>query len=310
MRSKNQIKALMKGVTEMELRVIHYFLTVAEEGTFSAAAEKLHITQPTLSRQIKGLEEELGTILFMRTGNRLELTKEGYFFLNRGREILDLTNQTYQDFSDMKQELFKGHLSIGCIEGRSSDILTGVLEEMLADYPDITFSIFSGTSDMIIEKLDFGILDVALVMDERQFFKWEYVSLPEEEQWGILVSAEHQLAHQETVRPKDLLQEKFLMSNRSYLQEGFSDWLGYDLKDLNILGTFNLLFNIVALVDNDLAVALVIEGATKQLDMEYLKFIPLSPTMVTPTHLVWKKSRILPAVANEFIKRFQNALKA
>ena len=165
----------------MDFRLLKYFWTIAEEGTVSRAADILHITQPTLSRQLKELEEELGTELFVREKKKMILTEAGLFLKSRAEEILSLTNQTKQEFESRRNQLFSGHISIGCVEADNSDTLATILEELVSDYPQVTFHIFSGTSDDITEKLDKGLIDLAILLEPISLDKYESLTLPRTE---------------------------------------------------------------------------------------------------------------------------------
>jgi DNA-binding transcriptional LysR family regulator len=294
----------------MELRLLKYFYTIAEEGTISQAAEVLHITQPTLSRQLKELEEELGTELFLREKRKMVLTEAGRFLKSRAEEILHLTEQTQQEFEDRRKQLFSGHFSIGCVEADNSDTLAMMLEEFISDYPEVHFHIQSGTGDDIKERLDKGLLDLAIVLEPADTEKYEKIILPRKEKWGILVSADSFLAQKSELTKEELKGVPLLISQRAEVQTMFSNWLGIDPADLSIVGTYNLIFNVFSLVENRVGSALTIEGAITNRKQETMKFLPLAPAVETSCVLIWKKNRILSPVVAEFISRFNDAFGA
>ena len=294
----------------MELRELRYFWTVAEERNFSKAAKVLHITQPTLSRQIKEFEEKLGTPLFIRENKQLTLTQEGYFLKERAAEILTLTEQTEREFKEQSKGFLSGHFSIGCVEADNSDTMAMMLEELVSDYPQVTFNIVSGTSDDISDKLEKGILDLAILLEPIATMNFEKIILPREEKWGLLVSNDSFLAQKTVIQPDDLKGIPLLSSNRSEVQSMLESWLEKPLNDLNVVGTFNLIFNVFSLVENRVGSALTIEGATTNGKHDGLTFVPLAPEVKTNCVLVWKKNRIQTPAVKEFIQRFNDAFKA
>ncbi|KAF1299464.1 transcriptional regulator [Enterococcus sp. JM4C] len=294
----------------MELRVLRYFWTVAQEKNISRAAKILHITQPTLSRQIKGLEDELGTILFNRESQELTLTEDGLFLQERAGEILLLSEQTQRSFQEKKDQLLNGHFSIGCVEADNSDTLAMMLEELVSDYPQVSFNIVSTTSEEIVTKLDKGLLDLALLLEPVQMKEYETLVLPREERWGLLVSPDSFLAQKKRIEPQDLKGIPLLSSSRNEIQTMIAEWMGVSWESLNIVGTYNLIFNVFSLVENRVGSALTIEGATTNRDVSRTAFIPLYPELKTRGMLVWKKNRIHTPVTKELIKRFRYAFEA
>lgn len=294
----------------MEIRILRYFWTIAEEGNISRAAELLNITQPTLSRQLKELEEELGTALFYRDKKQMVLTDAGTFLKDRAEEILSLTDKTEQAFIDQKKQLFSGHISIGCVEADNSDTLALMLEEMVQDYPQVTFHIFSGTSDDITEKLGKGLIDLAILLEPISTDKYERMTLPRTEKWGVLVSNDSFLAQKQKMLPEDLIGVPLLCSARKEVQEMLADWMNTSTEQMNIAGTFNLIFNVFSLVENRVGSALTIEGAVLNLHVKNLTFIPLFPAIETKCVVAWKKNRSFSPVVSEFIQRMKNAFQA
>ncbi|WP_328149770.1 MULTISPECIES: LysR family transcriptional regulator [Bacillaceae] len=299
-----------QGVVTMEIRVLRYFWTIAEEGSISRAAELLHITQPTLSRQLRELEEELGTELFYRENKQMTLTEAGVFLKDRAQEILSLTDQTEQAFMDQKKQLFSGHISIGCVEADNSDTLAMMLGEMVRDYPQVTFHIFSGTSDDITEKLDKGLIDLAVLLEPIPTDKYERIILPRTEKWGLLVSNESFLAQKKKMVPEDLIGVPLLCSARKEVQKMIADWMNVSIEQMNIVGTYNLIFNVFSLVENRVGSALTIEGSVMSRHVKNLTFVPLYPTIETECVVAWKKNRSFSPVVNEFIRRMKNAFEA
>jgi DNA-binding transcriptional LysR family regulator len=294
----------------MEIRTLRYFWTVAEEGTVSKAAEILHITQPTLSRQIKELEEELGTELFIRGRRQVQLTEAGMFLKSRAEEILQLTQQTSLEFENRKKQLFSGHITIGCIEADNSNTLAQILEDFIRDYPQVTFSIYSGTSDDITERLDKGLVDVAILIKPVATEKYHEIVLPRTERWGLLVSEKSYIARKDEIVPADLIGMPFLVSGRPEVQQLVSTWSQMNFNQLNVVGNYNLIFNVLPLVKRQVAQAFIIEGAIRNTHPSGVKFIPLGPEINTNCVLVWKRGRNLSPVVNKFINYFHHAFQA
>ncbi|GEL15045.1 LysR family transcriptional regulator [Pediococcus cellicola] len=291
----------------MELRLLRYFWTVADLGNISQAAEQLHITQPTLSRQIRELETELGSPLFTREKNHLELTEAGLFLKSRASEILDLTQATQQAFVDRRRQLFSGHIRIGCVEADNSDTMAMMLEEFIRDYPEVTFTVLTGTSDDIIDRLDKGLVDLAILLEPINTDKYHTLTLPRTERWGLLVAQNSFLAVKPAITPDDLSGIPLMMGARSEIHQLLSDWTGEPNDNLNVIGYFNLHYNILPLVERQIAAALVIEGATIDSNIRKIKFIPLQPEMKTNCVLAWRKNRVLSPVVSELVKRFKQA---
>lgn len=293
----------------MEIRLLQYFWTVAEEKNISKAAKLLNITQPTLSRQIKELEESVGVALFHRTRNQLSLTEEGTFLKERAEEILLLNEKLDQAFLDQRNKQLSGSFSIGCVEADNSDTLSMMIEELISDYPQIHFNLVTGTSEDISDKLDKGLLDLALLLEPVDMSEYESLVLPREEKWGLLVSKDSFLAQKEVITPADLKGIPILSSSRKEVQSLIAQWLGASFEELNVVGNYNLIFNIFSLVENRVGSALVIEGATAHRDIQQFSFLPLEPELKTHGVLVWKRRMHTPVV-KEFIHRFKHAFQA
>lgn len=293
----------------MELRLLKYFWTVADLGSVTAAAEELYITQPTLSRQIKELEKELGTPLFTRDKNRLELTEAGLFLRSRAEEILALTQQTEQEFSDRRRNMFSGRIRIGAVEAESSQFLGAVLESFVRDYPQVTFSIATGSGDIIKDQLDKGLVDVGVLLEPITVNKYSSIRLPIKEEWGLFVPRDSFLASQTSLSPADFEGLPLLISARPEVQELLHNWMG-DAIHPEIIGNFNLTFNALPLVERHVGNAVAIRGTARNLDTQKLVFLPLKPALTTYGAIVWKKNRVMTPLVSEFVRRFKHASEA
>lgn len=295
----------------MEIRVLRYFLMVAEEQNITRAAKKLHITQPTLSRQIREFEESLQTELFIKKNKKLVLTEAGIYLKKRAEEIIELDEKTKQELINYQNSVLNDQISIGCVEATNSIFLFRKLEEMMTDHPQITFDIFSGTSNDIMEKLDKGLLDIAVLIEPLPIIDSEYnqLTLPDKEIWGMLVSNNFFLSKQKEITSEEIKGVPLISSGRKAVQEMFYDWGKFNEEDLNIIGKYNLISNVISLVESEIGVAFAIEGAINMRNKDSV-FLPLSPALETRCVLVWKKDGILSHTVLEFIKRIEHALKA
>lgn len=289
--------------------MLKYFLTVAEEQNITQAAKKLHITQPTLSRQIREFEANLQTDLFVRKNKKLYLTEPGLFLKKRAEEILELDEKTEQEFAKYQNALLKGQISIGCVEASSSHFLAEMLEEMIADHPQVTFNIYSGTSNDIKERLDKGLLDIALLIEPVLADYYHKLVLPDKEIWGLLVSTEYFLTNQQHVSAKEILGVPLIWSGRKEVQNMLCSWGAFTERDLNVVGKYNLIFNVISLVENKVGAAFAIRGAIDN-RKNNTKFLPLTPKLETNCVLIWKKETILSDTVLTFIQKTKNALKA
>lgn len=284
----------------MDLRVLNYFLTVAQEKTISKAAEVLHLSQPTLSKQLKDLEEELGVQLFIRGNREISLTEDGVYLQNRGKEILALVDTTTANLK--KNEVIGGDILIGGGESQAFQVLATVLNDLMKTYPDINVHLYSGNADDVKNKIDKGLLDFGLVIDPVEKQKYEYISLPVSDCWGILVNNHHELAKKTAVTPQDLKNQALLISSQTLVNNQLSDWLGESLSNFHVVGSYNLLYNASLLVKEGPSLAFCIDGIIDT-NNSGLTFVPLSPALTSKIRLIWKKKQIFSNAASLFLKQ-------
>lgn len=232
----------------MELRVLKYFLAVAREENITKAAEFLHITQPTLSRQLMQLEEELNAQLFIRGKNRIVLTDEGMLLRRRAEEIVDLANKTEKEFLE-QDNLVTGEIFIGGGETNAMHILARIIKEFKEEYPQIKYQFYSGNADDIKERLDKGLIDIGLLTEPVDIEKYEFVRLEQKEVWGILAPKDSKLAAKEYATPQDLLKLPLLSTRRTIVQNEIANWFGQDYEQLDIIATYNLIYNAAIMVE-------------------------------------------------------------
>lgn len=291
----------------MELRVLRYYLTVAREENITRAADILHITQPTLSRQMAELEEELNTKLFERTNRKISLTESGMLLRRRAEELVSLADKIQQDFQNGDDELM-GLVSIGSgVSAAVSENLPEIMEIYAQNYPQVRFELRTGTASVIKDQLDKGILDVGILMEPVEVEKYDFVRLPQKEVWGILMPDDDPLSQKEVITPGDLRSLPLIVSWRIGEREAKA-WFGGDTEKLNVFCTYDLIDNAALLVKHHLGYAFTIKGALKS--FPGLTFRPLFPEVSNTSVLVWKKYQPVNQAVQKFIELVRNAYGA
>ena len=289
----------------MEIRVLNYFLAIAREENFTKAAQQLHVTQPTLSRQIADLERELGVKLFVRSNHNIILTEDGMILKRRAQEILSLADKTKRDFLQ-KDEVLSGTISIGSGEFRSTKYLAKIIAAFHKKYPDVKYEIYSGNAGNIRDYIERGFLDIGLMSEPIDVRKYNFVNMPINEQWGVFVPDSFPLSEKERISPKDLAGMSVITATGDFNQSRIGKWLG-DYKDqVEITATANLPYNEAVLVQENMGVMLSIK---LNCTYENLRFIPLSPILEVSTALAWKKEQIFSTATSEFIDFARKYLK-
>lgn len=288
----------------MELRVLNYFLAIAREENITKASQTLHVSQPALSRQMMQLEEELGVKLFTRSNHNIVLTEDGLLLKRRAQELLSLADKTKRDFINKDKEL-SGEVTIGSGEFRSTRELAKIMVAFQEKHPLVQFRIYSGNADNIQDYIGRGHLDLGVMGEPVDIRKYEFVSMPVKEKWGVLVRKDSDLAGKKQIRAEDLLNTSMVTASRD-LQGELSSWFG-DLYDkVKIAATGNLLYNEAMLVESGMGAVLCI-----QLNCTYenLRFIPLYPTIESRTALVWKKDTLFSSATSAFIDFASRCIK-
>lgn len=290
----------------MELRVLEYYLMVAREENITKAAELLHITQPTLSRQLSQMEEELGVCLFTRGKRSITLTEDGMLLKRRAQEIVELVDRTKQELRHDVESL-SGKIVIGSGETKSMHFLADWMSEFHQQHPQVTFDIYSSTADQIKEQLEKGLTDIGLLTEPVDIEKYQFIRLPEKVRWGVLVRKDDMLAAKKYVTVKDLWDIPLLVPKRDSVQNELANWFKDAYERINIVATYNLLNNAAVMTESIRGAALCMEY-----DNRYgnLIFIPLEPALETGSVLVWKKSQFVSPLMKYFIVHLRNAEKA
>lgn len=286
------------GGATMKLRVLNYFLSIAREGNFTRAAEQLHVTQPTLSRQIAELETELGVKLFVRGKHNIVLTEDGILLKRRAQELLSLAEKTKREFLN-KSENLEGTINIGGGEFLSTGVLAECVLEFQKRYPLVRYEIISGNANNIKDGIERGSLDIGLVSEPIDIRKYEFVPMPVKEEWGILTRDDSPLATLERVAPKDLLGTRLISPVSDIAETNIGKWFGPLVNKMDVVAKGNLLYNEALLAQRNIGVVIAI-----RLNCRYdkLRFIPFSPALETSTALIWKKEQVFSTATSAFIE--------
>lgn len=293
----------------MDIRLLRYFIAVANQRSISAAAKHLHISQPTLSRQLSDLEDELGTSLFIRGNRTITLTNEGMFLLTKAKEIVELVDKTKANFNQT-EEMISGEIYIGGGETEAMHLIAETLKELLKEYPAIQFHLYSGNADDIMDKLDSGWLDFGIVIEPTDKQKYNYMHLPAEDVWGVLMRKDSPLAQKPSIQPADLLDKPLIISRQTTVDNELSGWFGQDVQDLHIAGTYNLLYNAARMVENDLGYALCLDKLINTTGDSKLCFKPLHPKLHAELNIIWKKHQVFSTAASKFLDQIRSNIKA
>lgn len=283
----------------MELRVLQYFLAVAREQNISAAAQSLHLTQPTLSRQLKELEEELGKQLMVRGNRKITLTEEGMLLRKRAEEILELVGRTEQEVM-RSDDTVSGDIYIGTGETDGVRQIARAANHLQVDYPGVRFHIVSGDAVDVCERLDKGLLDFGVLLGDIDKIKYHYMELPMKDTWGVLMRRDSPLAHRESVSPRDLWDKPLILSRQVDNKSGLYRWLRREPSELHTVATYNLIYNASLMVDEGMGYAFTLAKLVNTTGSN-LCFRPLEPRLELGMYLVWKKSQIFSKAAALFL---------
>jgi DNA-binding transcriptional LysR family regulator len=291
----------------MEIRVLRYFLTVVREENISKAADVLHITQPTLSRQLAQLEEELGTQLFCRGFRKIILTNEGMLLRRRAEEIIELVDKTSQEILASEEEI-SGTITIGAGELTSVQTMVELCGNFQKKYPQVKFEFYTATADLVKERMERGLVDIGLLLEPIDMEHFEFIRLDIRENWVVLMRPDSPLADKTSVTSKDLSGLPLLLPSRLKVQNEVANWFGDAFEHLDIRYTGNLSTNSAVLVQQGYAYAVVIEGSVMFWNPEMIVAKPLSPALTATTAFAWRRNQPFPKVAEKFIEYIKNEL--
>ena len=289
----------------MELRVLNYFLAIAREESFTKAAQQLHITQPTLSRQIAQLEEELGVDLFVRSNHNIILTEDGMILKRRAQEILSLADKTKRDFLH-KDENLEGVISIGSGEFLSTRCLTDCIAQFRRKHPLVRYEFYSGNAGNIRDQIERGLLDIGLMSEPIDIRKYEFISMPIKEEWGAFVREDSPLIDKEFIAPQDLVDIPLILPLGDFAESHIGKWFGEYISQIDVIAKGNLLYNEAMMAQSNIGAVI---GIRLKSNYDRLRFIPLNPSLKIDTALAWKKEQIFSAATTAFIDFSKQYLK-
>lgn len=285
----------------MELRVLEYFLAVAREESISKAAEFLHLTQPTLSRQLKDLEGELGKQLFLRGNRKVTLTEDGMYLRKRAEEILELVHRTQHDLM-LSDDIVTGEVTIGCGETDAMRYVVQAVLRLQEQYPQIRYSFVSGDSANVLDELDKGLADFGVVLGQLNLDKYECLSFPTMDTWGILMRKDAPLAEKGWVEAEDLWELPLLLSRQIPKNPRIIDWLKRPIASLNVIAYYNLIYNASLMVEEGFGYALTLDKLINTGGHSPLAFLPLKPTLTNELHIIWKRYQVFSRAAEKFLE--------
>lgn len=297
----------------MEIRVLKYFLAVAREGSITGAANALHLTQPTLTRQLQDLEKELKQKLFIRGKYKISLTPEGMILKNRAQEIVDMVEKTEAEFQSIS-DVMSGDIYIGCGETDSMKYLAEVMKDLQKEHPAIKFHIYSGNAEDVTEKLDKGLLDFGVLIQPIDLSKYDNITLPEKDVWGVVMRKDNSLSKKDDIKVEDLVDVPILVSRQmspKYSKDsGFLDWFGDKFDSLNITATYNLVYNAAIMVKAGMGNALTLDKLANTSQESELCFRPLNPKLESGLDIVWKKYQVFSPAAKLFLEKLNEKFKS
>lgn len=287
----------------MELRVLKYFIAVAREESMTRAADILHVTQPTLSKQIKDLEDEIGKKLFNRTNYAIKLTAEGEILYKRALDIVNLADDTVEELKAMT-EATGGNVNIGAAETDSIKYLARIIKQLQQECAGIIVNIYSGDSESVEYKLDKGQLDFALVVRDFDLNKYNFIELPYKDTYGLICRSDNPLCKKNKITFDDMINEPIIVSRQS-LAHDLRKWAGERVDELTIAATGDIPFNLSLLVKEGIGSLLCFDKIINTTETSNLRYIPLDPPMLSPLYIIWKKNAELTPPARKLMERFR-----
>ena len=289
----------------MEIKTLRYFLAVAREENMTKAAELLHVTQPTLSKQLKALEDELGKKLFTRHSFSIRLTEEGILLRNRAEDLISMADKIEQEFISL-DDLTGGDLYFGLAESYQIRYLAREIRSFKQKYPGLRYHITSGDTEQVIEKLDKGLLDFTVLAEPPDPTKYEYVPFPDKEIWGLVIPSDDKLSKKKTIRIDDLVLLPLFCSDQSW-ENDIPRWAGDRMSELHLEGSFRLSYNGSLFTKEHLGYLLTFNGLIDTSENSGLVFRPLSPKLETGLYLVWKKYQTFSPIASRFLDQIKDS---
>ncbi len=291
----------------MELRVLKYFLAVAREGSITGAANSLHLTQPTLTRQLQDLEKELKQKLLIRGKYKVTLTPEGMILRKRAQEIVDLVEKTQSELSI--SDTISGDIYIGGGESDCMKHIAHIIKEIQKDYPDIKFHIYSGNAEDVTEKLDKGLLDFGVLIQPVDLSKYDTITLPDKDIWGVVMRKNSKLAKKDYIELEDLKNLPLINSRQAMRKlngkNEFIEWFQGEFENLNTVATINLVYNAAVMVKAGIGYAITLDKLVDTSSESVLCFRPLNPKLESALDIVWKKHQVFSPAAKLFLDKLK-----
>lgn len=292
----------------MEIRVLKYFLAVAREGSITGAANSLHLTQPTLTRQLQDLEKELKQKLLVRGKHKITLTPEGMILRKRAEEIVDMVEKTEAEFLSIS-ETISGDIYIGGGESDCMKHIAQIIKEIQEDYPEIKFHIFSGNAEDVTEKLDKGLLDFGVLIQPVDLSKYDNIPLPDKDIWGVVMRKDNPLANKKYIELEDLKGVPLINSRQAMRKTAgrneFIEWFEGEFENMNTVATINLVYNATVMVKAGIGCAVTLDKLVDTSQESLLCFRPLKPKLESGLDIVWKKYQVFSPAADLFLKKLK-----
>lgn len=292
----------------MELRILKYFLIVAREENITKAAEVLHITQPTLSRQLAQMEEELGVQLIVRGKRKITLTEEGMLLRRRADEMIQLLNKTEKELKE-QEDMIDGVIQIGSGELASSKVIPDVFSKFKEKYSNVTLDVYTGNADQIKERIDQGLIDIGLLLEPVNIEKYDFVRTNIKERWVMIMPSDDQLTQKDDISVDDIKGKPIIVTHRNAVRNEVENWFGDVFKEMDIVATHNLSANVAHLVKKGIGYAIVLEGSVSFYDPAFVVSRPLNPPLESTSVLVWKKNQMFSLTVQKFLNFTKNYLK-
>lgn len=289
----------------MEIRVLQYFLAVVKEESISAAAKFLHLSQPTLSRQLKDMENELGKKLFIRSNRKIILTEEGLILRKRAEEIIELMKKAQEEIK-LSDEILSGDIYIGAGETEGVRAIIKVIQQLRKEYPLVHLHIVSGDKTTVLDNLEHGLIDFALVFGEFDSSRYDSLLLKSIDYFGVMMKKNDPLTVHKIIKPEHLFNKPLIVPRQLYKDNNISELFGCNEKQINIVGTYNLLFNGSLMVDEGMGYAICFDRIINITDDSNLCFRPLSVKISPKMSIVWKKHQVFTKLSDKFLSEMQN----
>ncbi|MCI8992358.1 MAG: LysR family transcriptional regulator [Eubacterium sp.] len=289
----------------MDIRVLQYFLAVAREESITRAAETLNMTQPPLSRQLKDLEEEVGKQLLIRGSKKVTLTEDGMLLRKRAEEMIALMEKTKSELSSSDKNI-SGEIHMGSGETEAVSTIAKVAKDLQEEYPLIRYHIYSGDAEHIVDRLDKGLIDFGLLVEPFDISKYDFIRLPVKDTWGVLMRKDSPLAEKESICAEDLWDKPLILSHQTAISDDMVAWLRKDVSQLNIVATYDLLYNASRFVKMEFGYAIALDKLINTSGDSNLCFRPLYPVSEAGLCIVWKKYQVFSRAAGRFMQKLKD----